>query len=252
MRISPVNYLFILFTAFFLQAGSSKGLAAEGMAATDFSGLWVISNRSIRGYLDENFENLEPEEYLTPAAVEITENVRPAFDPSAMCLPSMPRHLGGPYPIEIVQTEGRVVQLFEYENVFRIIYTDGREHPDPVEDQRFMGHSIGEWQADGSLMVDVSNFNGKAWLAANGIPVSQNAHLTEWYRLIEEGQTLEVTQRYEDPEYFSRPVWRQYFFNLRNDWGIREYLCAEGNRDNVFQQREGQPGSLRLEDVLPE
>ncbi len=93
MRISPVNYLFILFTAFFLQAGSSKGLAAEGMAATDFSGLWVISNRSIRGYLDENFENLEPEEYLTPAAVEITENVRPAFDPSAMCLPSMPRHL---------------------------------------------------------------------------------------------------------------------------------------------------------------
>jgi hypothetical protein len=252
MKYVSASFLILFLAVVFIQGSNRDVLAAEAMTGTDFSGLWVVSNRSVRGYLDENFERLEPEDYLTAAAIELTENVRPAFDPSAICLASMPRHLGGPYPIEIVQSEGRVVQLFEYENVFRIIYTDGREHPDPVEDQRFMGHSIGEWQDDGSLMVDVTNFNGKAWIAANGIPVSQNAHLMEWYSLIEDGQTLEVTQRYEDAEYFSRPVWRKYFFNLRNDWGIREYFCAEGNRDNVFQQREGMPGSLRLEDVLPE
>jgi len=252
MKVVMPRKVFLFLLALAFQSSAGPVFTAEAITTPDLTGLWVVSNRSQRGYLDENFERLEPEQYLTARAIELTENVRPAFDPSAMCLPSMPRHLGGPYPIEIVQNQGRVVQLFEYENVFRIIYTDGREHPDPIEDQRFMGHSVGEWQDDGTLLVDVSNFNGKAWIAANGIPVSQSAHLTEWYRLIEEGETLEVTQRYEDSEYFTRPVWSKYLFNLRNDWGIREYFCAEGNRDNVFQQREGLPGSLRPEDILPE
>ncbi len=83
-------------------------------------------------------------------------------------------------------------------------------------------------------MVDVSNFNGKAWIAANGIPVSQNAHLTEWYRLIEDGVT--ALRRYpvivnvtKTLNISLRAVWRKYFFNLRN----KEFVgisCAEGNR----------------------
>ncbi len=217
----------------------------------DLTGLWVVSNRSVRGYLNQNFERIELEQILNEKGLEITEVVRPALDPSAMCLPSMPRHLGGPYPIEIIQNQDKVVQLFEYDNVFRIIYTDGRDHPDPLDDQRFMGHAVARWE-DGILIVDTQNFNGKAWLAANGLPVSPQARLTEWYRLIEDGVTMEVTMKYEDTEYLTQAFWRKYFFNLKDDWDIREYLCAEGNRDNVFLQQEGLPGSLQLNDVLPE
>lgn len=232
----------------------SAGCASTDDAASisrppDFTGLWVISERTLRGDRDENFERLKPEQYLNGAGLEATASVQPAYDPSAMCLPSMPRHLGGPYPIEIIQNEKRVVLLFEYDNIFRIIYTDGSEHPDPDVDTRFMGHAAGEWSGD-VLVVDTTNFNGKAWLSGSGLPVSQQARLTEWYELADEGRTLQVTMRIEDPVYMTRPVWRKYFFNLKNEWSIKEYLCAEGNRDNVFQQKEGLPGSLKESDIL--
>lgn len=166
-----------------------------------------------------------------------------------MCLPSIPRQISGPYPIEIVQRPGRVVMLFEWDTVFRIIYTDGREHPDPEADQRWMGHAIGKWDGD-TLVVDTANFNGKAWLEGRGVPMSRQAHLVERMHLIEDGKTLEIVQKYEDPVYLSRPVWRKYLYNLHNDWSINEYLCNEGNRDNAFAQKPGQPGSLEVDDVI--
>lgn len=217
----------------------------------DMTGLWMRSNRSLAGNLDENFEQLSRQEYLNERGLEAVEVVRPAFDPSAMCLPSMPRHLGAPYPFEIIQNEERFVQLFEYESIFRIIYTDGRDHPDSTEDQRYMGHAVGYWE-DGTLIVDTQNFNGKAWLSLDGIPLSDKAHLTEWYSLIDDGQTLQIVLQLEDEEYFSRPIWKKYLYNLRNEFEILEYLCAEGNRDNVFMQQEGLPGSFQIDDVLPE
>ncbi len=56
MKFVSAKFLIISLVAVFMQGGSRVVLAAEAMAATDFSGLWVVSNRSIRGYLDENFE----------------------------------------------------------------------------------------------------------------------------------------------------------------------------------------------------
>lgn len=252
-----MKLVFTFMLAAFALMNVSQGVAADspmGTAASeraDMTGLWMRSNRSLPGNLDENFEPLSREEYLNEKGLEAVEVVRPAFDPSAMCLPSMPRHLGGPYPFEIIQNEGRFVQLFEYESIFRIVYTDGRGHPDSAEDQRFMGHATGYWE-NGTLIVDTQNFNGKAWLSLDGIPMSNKAHLTEWYSLLDNGQTLQVVLQLEDEEYFSRPIWKKYLYNLRNEFEILEYLCAEGNRDNVFLQRDGLPGSFQVDDVLPE
>lgn len=252
----PAGFFELLLVLPLLLAGTAVTAAEPAMGAmanqaVDMTGVWIRSNRSLAGNLDENFEPLEPEEFLNEKGLQATAVVRPAFDPSALCLPSIPRHLSGPYPIEIIQNESRVVQLFEYDNVFRIIYTDGREHPDPVEDQRFMGHAIASWE-DGTLVVDTQNFNGKAWLSLDGIPVSERARLTEWYSLIDDGETLQAIVKYEDEEYFKRPVWRKFFFNLKSDWSIREYFCAEGNRDNIFSQQPGLPGAFQADDVLPE
>ena len=59
-------------------------------------------------------------------------------------------------------------------------------------------------------------------------------------------KTLEDVMMIEDPAVFTRPVYRKYVYNLRDDWDLMEYFCAEGNRDNVFDQKEGQQGSLKL------
>lgn len=221
----------------------------QAMDPVDLSGLWVISNRSVRGNLDENFAPLRDDAYLTAKGKAALAKVKPALDPSSMCLPSIPRQISGPYPIEIVQRPGRVAMLFEWDTVFRLIYTDGRAHPDAEADQRWLGHATARWEGD-VLVVDTANFNGKAWLEGRGLPMSAKAHLIERIRLIEGGKTLEMVQKIEDPEYLSRPIWRKYLYNLRNDWAISEYLCNEGNRDNAYAQKPGQPGSLGHDDVI--
>ena len=222
---------------------------AAAAARPDFSGLWVISERSAPRDNDETFREMQPEEYLNAKGLAAIAEVRIAFDPGAQCLPSLPRHLGYPYPMEIVQTGNRMVNLFEADTVFRIVYLDGRDHPDPAADTRFMGHAVGHWEGD-ELVVESANFNGKAWLSASGLPQSERASLVERYSLQDGGKTLQVVARYEDPEYLTRPVWRRYLYNLRNDWQISEYICAEGNRDNALQPREGQPGAIKLDDVV--
>lgn len=224
-------------------------IRAEQIESVDFSGLWVISERSAARNNDENFREMEPEDYLNEAGLEAIAVLRPAYDPGAQCLPSLPRHLGYPYPMEIVQTDDRMVNLFEADTVFRIVYLDGREHPDPEVDTRFMGHALGHW--DGNvLVVESANFNGKAWLDATGIPQSEQATLVERYSLLNDN-TLQNIVTYDDPAYLTRPIWRRYIYNRRSDWEISEYICAEGNRDNVFQPREGEPGAIEIDDMIP-
>lgn len=230
-------------------ASAAAQSAQSAADPIDLSGLWVVSNRSSNRALDEHFRPLAPDEFLTPAGLQAISEVRPAHDPSVLCLPAFPRQLPGPYPIEIIQRPGRVAMLFEWDTVFRIIYTDGRDHPDPLDDTRFMGHAVGHWERE-RLIVDTANFNGKTWLEGSGIPMSTQARVREEYWLEDNGETLRAVLRIEDPVYLSRPIWRNYYFNLRNDWYIREYVCAEANRDNVFQQREGELGSLKEEDII--
>jgi hypothetical protein len=221
---------------------------AEDAGPVDFNGLWVISERSAARNNDEHFEEMKPEEYLNQAGLDAIAVLRPAYDPGAQCLPSLPRHLSYPYPMEIVQTHDRMVNLFEADTVFRIVYLDGREHPDPEIDTRFMGHAVGHWQGD-TLIVESANFNGKAWLDATGIPQSDQATLVERYSLLDD-DTLQNIATYEDPAYLTRPIWRRYIYNRRSDWEISEYICAEGNRDNAFQPREGEPGAIQIDDVI--
>lgn len=221
--------------------------SADQAAPADFNGLWVISNRTQMGPLDENLQPITENVY-TDMARAARARVRPALDPSALCLPSMPRHLSGPYPVQIVQSGNKLAMLFEWDTIFRLIHIGGSEHPDPEVETRYLGHSIARWEGS-TLVVDTANFNGKGWLAGDGTPQTEKAKLTEWISLSPDGQNLFVKMRVEDPEVLLRPIWRSYVFNLRNDWEIKEYLCAEGNRDNVFAPGDG-AGSLEEDDVI--
>jgi len=209
--------------------------------AKDFNGLWVISNRGARGYLDQDLKALMVAPLLTPFAKAQMAKNTPELDPSAACLPAMPRHMSGPYPIHITQTPAMVTFLFEYETTFRNIYLDDRERPE--DEARYMGFALGKWEGD-TLVVETTNLNEKAWLQADGTPVTPTTKLTERIRKIEDGKTLEVIMKIEDPAVFTRPVFRQYLYNFKPDWQLSEYYCAEGNRDDPQNQKAGQPGSL--------
>jgi hypothetical protein len=153
-------------------------------------------------------------------------------DPTALCLPDgMPREALSPYPTQILQPPGYVVILYEYEHFFRVIPTDGRDHPkDP--DLTWMGDSVGRWEGD-TLVVDTVGL--KAWaLDAAHKPQhwhSDALHLIERYR-----RTGATSMAYEltidDPKIFTKPWTMKWTFTLHPEWTtLFEQVCEENNRD---------------------
>jgi len=115
--------------------------------------------------------------------------ILPAFgnDPEGRCEPLGLARLitfsGIGAAMDIVQTDDRIVQLFEWTWDFRDIWMDGRETPD-VEDYlpRFNGYSVGSWEGD-TLVVRSTGFDERQWLDQYGFPISDQAVLEErWDR----------------------------------------------------------------------
>ncbi|MGZ3345408.1 MAG: hypothetical protein ACXU82_12285, partial [Caulobacteraceae bacterium] len=116
---------------------------------------------------------------------------RPETDTSTACFPhGMPRLMESPYPIEIVQTPGRVTFLHEVAHEVRRIYLD-QKHPANLKES-FLGHSVGHWDGD-TLVVDTVGINDKSFIDDEGEAHSNKEHLTERYRKINGGRQIELT-----------------------------------------------------------
>ena len=102
------------------------------------------------------------------------------------------------------QEEVVIIRGEEGQGNTRMVYMDGREHPDPSE--RFaMGHSIGWWQDD-TLVVDTANFVDHRSPYQIGVPSGGQKHVIERYRLAIDGTYMDVQYILEDPEYLARPL----------------------------------------------
>ena len=121
----------------------------------DFSGVWT----NFPPEHTRSFGNsaLRPDPApMTPWAQERFDQAKPTFgsrsvavletnDPVYECFrPGTPRIYMHPFPMEIIQTPGRVLMLFEYDHTVRQIYTDGREHRTDLAPM-WMGDSTGHW-----------------------------------------------------------------------------------------------------------
>src|SRR5688572_29374559 len=150
-------------------------------------------------------------------------------DPMARCLlTGVPRITVRPLPFEIVQLPTRVLILYEIHHAFRIIPTDGRGHPDDLEPS-YLGDSVARWEGD-TLVVDVTGFNDKTWLAGVGTIHSEKLRVTERYRR-DTYDTIIYDVTMDDPEVFTKPWHQQETFRLRPNERIREYECIENNED---------------------
>ena len=150
-------------------------------------------------------------------------------DPMARCLlTGVPRITVRPLPFEIVQLANRVIILYEIHHAFRIIPTDGRPHPDDLEPS-YLGDSVAKWEGD-TLVVDVTGFNDKTWLAGVGTVHSEKLRVTERYRR-DTYDTIVYDVTMDDPEVFTKPWHQQETFRLRPGERLREYECIENNED---------------------
>jgi hypothetical protein len=144
------------------------------------------------------------------------------------CMPTgLPQAYFLPYQWQIVQGLDRVVIMYEYPHLFRVIPTNGATHPvDP--DPTWMGDSIGHWEGD-TLVVDTIGFNDKTELPG-GYRHTEALHVVERFTRVD-FDNLEWEATIEDPSVFERPWKISRGFPLRTDLEkVGEFVC-ENNRD---------------------
>ncbi len=162
-------------------------------------------------------------------------------DPRNVCEPlGVPRY--NHYNIrltQIFQDEYKVVMLYQYDNRWRVIWTDGRELPKLVDgavamagevrEQRFFGYSVGSWIDDYTLQVQTVGTmpEDRVWLDSTGRPISDQVRVTETFRRVDY-DTLEWSETIDDPKIYTRP-WETMKLPLRlHDprTDVMEYYCS--------------------------
>lgn len=187
-------------------------LPLGALAQSDLSGVWLRDSGSERYPMSQWSAEELP---LTAAGRERFEANIPGKGPRQQMPalgndplgqanpPGLYRTLVYGRPFEFMQSDAKVVQLFEWGKHWRGIWTDGRDLPAAIEAGPYWyGYSVGEWEGD-TLVVKTVGLDGRAWLDEWGTPFSDFTEIEErWTR---KGDTLELTLTLTDDELFTQP-----------------------------------------------
>jgi hypothetical protein len=172
-----------------------------------------------------------------PWALELRNRMVDRYiSPLAACaLPGVPRQVYAPGGTQILQGPGYVVFALEYSHSYRIVPTAPAPHV-PGAVKLWMGDSRGRWEGN-TLVVDVTNSNGLAWLDNAGNFYTDALHVVERFTLVD-ADTIHYEARIEDPGVYTRP-WTIAFGLTRNkdpEYELLEEACHEGNEYTLTGQ----------------
>ena len=89
------------------------------------------------------------------------------------------------------------------------------------------GESIGHYEGD-TLVIDTIGLNNKTFLDNWRTPHTAKLHVTERWRMIEDGKKLEILITIDDPDTFNQP-WRALRQFERVKRNLVEDVCSESN-----------------------
>lgn len=147
----------------------------------------------------------------------------------------MPGMMGGPFPMEIIQSKGQVTIIQEaYTQVRRIYLDQPQKALDDVEPS-FFGHAVGHWDR-GALLVETIGI--KPEVIYQNMPHSEQMRIKEKiYFATQEILRDEIT--IEDPLVLEKPWMFTMSYKRMPNYQMLEYIC-EGNRyvvDEKGQQK---------------
>jgi hypothetical protein len=166
--------------------------------------------------------------FKTHKPLEAADAVAPAFnnDPRARCEPlGFPRANHYDLGIQVFQDDYKIAMLYQYDNRWRIIWTDGRPLPKLVDggveadggyrESRWFGYSVGKWVDDNTLEVQTigTMAEDRVWLDNAGRPISDQVHVTETFKRLDY-DTLEWSETIEDPKIYTKP-WQTMKLSMR-------------------------------------
>lgn len=203
----------------------------SGTISGDFVGTWLPAfGGAMNLHIEDSFFSAERNARLTPEGEEMLANYTDDDDPTYHC---------GAYSIPYINTmpfENRITRdVIDGQNVLRmdyafmdlrrVIYLDMEEHPEVLEPS-LLGHSIGRFEEDGTLLVvDTIGFSASKWGTARGIHQSEQKRVVEKIRLMDNGQRLEYLSYTMDPPYLAGPFVRSLQYQNEKGRELSTYPC---------------------------
>jgi hypothetical protein len=169
---------------------------------------------------------------------------QPVFEHRASCWPSgVPAFiLSVVNPVFFVQTEKQVTIIAQADHMVRRVHLNVPHSPQPAPS--WFGESVGHYEGD-TLVVDTIGLNVKTYVDIYRTPHSEQLHVVERFRLIEEGKTLEAEIYVEDPGAFTAPWRGTQRFALSERGPLLEAVCAENNANYFNHDVDPMPEARR-------
>jgi hypothetical protein len=219
----------------------------------DLSGVWFDDhprpNKVDERWWVYKFTREEPS--MTPWGQAQLDSAKTSFGPHPFplaettdpiyhtCAPmGFPRIFLYPLPMQIVQTSGEVIMIFEYDSVRHQIFTDGRAH-DTSLGPLWMGDSVGHWEGD-TLVADTANFNDKTWLDRMGHAHSDQLHVIERIRRVDHDHLVD-DMTIEDPKAYTKPWTAHLTFILKPKWTLAEAFCEDEQSFQALDEAAAEP-----------
>ena len=213
-------------------AQTSRTIPRTSDGRPNLEGIWQVRNHASADLQDHGSRYLmtaglgvvEGGEipYQPWAARKKAENFanRATLDPLNKCfMAGLPRMMYLEWPFQILQTREHIAMLFEWTQVYRLIYANGTPHDDRL--QPWMGDSRARWEGD-TLVVEVANHNEQTWFDMAGDFHSDALRVVERYTM-RDADTIQYEATIEDPKVFTRP------------WKISMPLQRQQGMDRVLE-----------------
>ena len=133
-----------------------------------------------------------------------------------------------PPMVFFVQQPDFVLLMYRGDNQIRHVYLDVPHSANPTPS--WNGESVGYYEGGDTLVVDTIGILVHPYNFVDNYrtPHTDQLHVVERYRISPDGQTMDVSVRFEDPGAFTTP-WEARQHYARSDVGpMEETLCAEG------------------------
>lgn len=235
--------------------------SASGALPPGWEGVYNIEHGVI---LDPRVQHDEPDglvplnpdhgaaalERLLPWAreeMQASANYSAVDDLSAVCSPDgffrQPTTVVG-WMVLQAPKEVLLVSLFASVGVRRIYLTD--RHPANLL-PTWNGHSIGHWEGD-TLVVDTIGFNDKSWLGSELQPHTEELHVVERIRSVNDGRALEIYTTVDDYKALRGPYsYSRYYRKTQQSFEEAAVSCNPELGDQAIWAYQRQQAILQLE-----
>lgn len=180
---------------------SSRSIYEESdETASSLNGTWFSARSSFFAFLGSSGGWS-----LTAKGSEAMAGSNPLETAQKDCIPlSSPALMFYPVANTITIADDQVLMSVDWMNSERIIYMDGRAHPDSSISFTH-GHSTGQWDGE-VLVIDTTNYSKHPMGLSMSLPGGLGKHLIERLELNVDGKGITYSGEMTDPEYLSEPV----------------------------------------------